>query len=287
MRLIGAVGPDGGRADVYLDNVKQLCGIDFWNPYRLQQQVVYYKNGLSGQRHTLKVVALGSGNPRSGGARVALEAVQYSAASGNAGFGEGGGPTEPQRWIFGYPGRQAYNDSAGQTWLPATEVVIRAGNMADPVPLSWYTAPRRQFVGGTADPVLYRHGMHDTNFTAYFTVGPGTYHVRVKLMENRVVEATKRALNIDINGQPAVKNLDILATAAGRPAKLVPGIPDTHQRLEGLNCAVDLVFDNISPKHGVIAVRFTGSGEIEAVASAIEIGPGPGGQGATPRGLAQ
>jgi hypothetical protein len=283
MRLVGSVGPGGGLADVYLDDVKQLCGIDFWNPYQLRQQVVYYKNGLSNGRHALRVVALGSGNPRSGGAKVSIEGVQCSAASGDAGIGGGGGPSEPQRWIFGYPNREEYTDSAGQTWLPATEVVIRAGNMVDPVPVSWYTAPRRQVVSGTTDPVLYRHGMHGTNFTAYFTVGPGTYHVRVKLMETRVVELAQRTMNIDINGQPAVHNLDILATAAGHPAKLVPGIPDTHQRLDGLNCAVDLVFDNISPKHGVVAVRFTGCKGAEAVVSAIEVGPGPGGKGATPR----
>ena len=132
VRLIGSVEPGGGLADVYLDGVKQLCGIDFWNPYQLPQQVVCYRNGLSNGRHTLRVVALGSGNPRSRGATVALEAVQYSAASGDAGFGEGGGPTEPQRWIFGYPSREEYTDSTGQTWLPATEAVIRAGHMADP-----------------------------------------------------------------------------------------------------------------------------------------------------------
>ena len=283
VRLIGSVEPAGGLAEVYLDGVKQLCGIDFWNPHQLHQQVVCYKNGLTNGPHSLRVVALGLGNPRSGGAKVAIEAVQFSAASGDAGFGEGGGPTEPQRWIFGYPEREGYTDSAGRTWLPATEAVIRAGNVADPVPLSWYTAPRRQFVGGTADPALYRYGMHGTNFTAYFTVGPGTYHVRVKLMETRVVELAERAMNIEINEQPVASNLDIIATAAGRPAKLTPGMPVTHQLLEGMNCAADLVFDNISPKHGVIAVRFTGCKGAEAVVSAIEVGPGTGGKGATPR----
>jgi hypothetical protein len=245
--------------------------------------VVCYRNGLSDGPHTLRIVALGSGNPRSRGAKVAVEAVQYSAASGDAGFGEGGGPTGPQRWIFGYPSREEYTDSAGQAWLPATEVVIRSGNMADPVPLAWYTAPRRQFVSGTADPVLYRHGMHGTNFTAYFTVGPGTYHVRIKLMETRVAALDKRGMNIEINGQLVATNLDILATAGGRPATLLAGTPDTHQLLDGMNQAVDLVFDHIMPKHGVIAVRFAGRNGAEAVVSAIEVGPGPGGKGATPR----
>ena len=90
-------------------------------------------------------------------------------------------------------------------------------------------------------------------------------------------------MNIDINGQPVVTNLDIIATAAGHPAPSSSGTPDTHVLLDGMNRAADLVFDNISPKHGVIAVRFTGCKGAEAVVSAIEVGPGPGGKGATPR----
>jgi hypothetical protein len=283
VRLTGAVGPDGGLAEVYLDDVKQLCGIDFWNPYRLQQQVVYYKNGLSTGRHTLRVVALGSGNPLSRGAKVAIEAVQCSAANGDAGFGAGGGPTEPQRWIFGYPGRQAYVDAAGHAWLPATEAVIRSGNLSDSVALSWYAVPRRQFVTGTADPVLYSYGMHGTNFVAYFTVGPGTYHMRIKLMETRPVDPDERAMNIEINGQPVVHNLDIAATAADRPADRVYVGSAKEKLWEGMNRAAHLVFNDISPKHGVIAVRFTGCKGAEAVVSAIEVSPGPGGKGATPR----
>jgi hypothetical protein len=283
VRVRGSVEPGGGLADVYLDDVKQLCGIDFWNPYRFGQQVVYYRNGLANQHHTLRVVALGSGNPRSSGAKVALEAIQFSSASGDAGFGEGGGPTKPQRWIFGYPNREEYVDSAGQAWLPATEAVIRAGHMTDSVAVSWYTAPRRQFVEGTADPVLYRHGMHGTNFTACFTVGPGSYHVRVKLMESRLVAPDKRAMNIDINGQVVVRNLDVAATAADRPAKLAFVSPDKEQFWEGMNRAADLVLNDVVPMHGVIVVRFSGCKDAEAVASAIEVGPGPGGKGATPR----
>ena len=282
VRLLGEVGPDGGLAEVELDGTKQLCGIDFWNPHRLERQVVFYRNGLGAGPHALKVMARGSSNPRSSGARVALAAAEYSAATGSAGFGEGGGPTEPQRWVFGYPSREPYLDSAGQLWLPATEVVLRSGNLSDPVPLAWYAAPRRQVVGGTIDPVLYRHGMHGTNFTAYFTVGPGKYHVRIKLMETRIAPPSRRDMTIVINDQTMVKNLDILATASGQSVALEPGIPDTHQRPAGLNQAVDVVFDNISPKHGVVAVCFVGSANGHALVSAIELGPGPGGKGAIP-----
>ncbi|HOX57595.1 MAG TPA: malectin domain-containing carbohydrate-binding protein [Candidatus Paceibacterota bacterium] len=283
VRIIGSVDPDGGLADIYLDDVKQLCGIDFWNPNQLRRQVVYYRNGLSNGRHTLRVVALGSGNPLARGARVAIDTVQCSAASGDGGFGAGGGPSGPQRWIFGYPERHEYLDSTGHAWLPATEVVIRSANRSDSVARAWYTAPRRQFVSGTADPALYRYGVHSTNFVAYFTVAPGTYHVRIKLMETRPLEPAKRAMDIAINDQPVVRNLDIAATAANRPSERVFVGSAKDKLWDGMNCAADLVFDGINPKHGVIAVRFTGCNGAEAVVSAIQVGPGPGGQGATPR----
>jgi hypothetical protein len=286
VRLIGSVGPDGGLADVYLDDVKQLCGIDFWNPYRRSQQVVFYRSGLSNGKHTVRVVALGSGNPRSRGANVALESVQFSAATGDAGFGEGGGPTGLQRWIFGYPKREPYVDSAGHAWLPATEVVLRAGNAMDPVPTNWDTLPRRQFVKGTDDPELYRYGLHGTNFTACFTVGPGTYHVRVKLMESRAGEPDQRRMNIAINGDWVVRDLDIAATAAATAPPMVLTDAERKKSFQGLNRAVDLVFDDIKPKNGIIAVRFTGVGSAEAIVSAMEVGPGPGGQGAKPVAVA-
>ena len=94
-------------------------------------------------------------------------------------------------------------------------------------------------------------------------------------------------MNIEINGEPVAHNLDIAATAAGRSAERVYVGSAKEQVWEGMNCAADLVFNDVRPKHGVIAVRFTGSNGAEAVVSAIEVGPGPGGKGATPRALAQ
>ncbi len=280
VRVIGDTAPDGGLADVWLDGVRQLCGIDFWNPWQLKQQVVFYRNGLANGRHTLKVVVLGRANARSTGARVWVRTVQASAAAGDAGFGEGGGPVEPQRWIFGYPSRFDYTDSKGEAWRPATEAIIRAGNMADSVKASWQLEPRRQVVAGTADPELYAYGMHGKDFTAYFTVAPGRYYVRVKLMETRGLKPDRRKMNLEINAQPVVRDLDIAATAASEPAGTVPGGIGTTS---GMNTAVDLVFNDISPKHGVIAVRFTGANGAEAMVSAMEVGPEPGSAGASPR----
>ncbi len=281
VRLIGAVDRSGGLADVYLDEVKQLCGIDCYSPFPLKEQVIYSRSGLSEGKHVLKVVVRGAGNTLSGGRQVWIDAVQSSATTGDAGCGEGGGPTDAQRWVFGYPARESYVDSAGHAWQTATEAVIRAGGSVDSVAASWYTKPRRRAVAGTSDPLLYQYGMHGQDFTVYFTVGPGEYHARIKLMESRWVAAEERAMNIEINGQSVVRDLDIAATAAGRPAAVVFTANRT-KIWDGLNRAVDLVFDHIQPRHGVIAIRFTGVNGKEAVVSAIEIGPGPGGPASAP-----
>ena len=141
---------------------------------------------------------------------------------------------------------------------------------------------RRQFVAGTEDPVLYRHGMHHKDMTAYVTVGPGTYHVRLKLMEHRATDPATRAMDVYINGRPVARRLDIAATASGRPSTLLVDIPGEVIIYDGLNTAVDLVFNDIQPEHGVIAVRLAGCNGSEAILSALEVGPGPGGEGAQP-----
>ncbi len=82
VRLIGQVGPTGGKADVYLDGAKQLCGIDFWCPQARDRQVVLYKNGVAPGKHRLEIVALGKKNPRSSGTNVSIEELQSSAAEG-------------------------------------------------------------------------------------------------------------------------------------------------------------------------------------------------------------
>ena len=46
--------------------------------------------------------------------------------------------------------------------------------------------------------------------------------------------------------------------------------------------AVDLVFNDIRPEHGIIAIRFWNRFSGEAMVQAIEIGPGQGTPGAKP-----
>ena len=264
VRLVGRVGPKGGKADVVLDGARQLVGVDCWCPQPRHRQILYYRNGLKQGEHTLKLAVRGARNPLSAGTEVYVDGVQWSAAEGTSGFGEGGGPTGPQRVIFGTTARKDYVDSQGNAWRPATEFVIRLGRRADAVARSWWTKPQAPKIAGTPDPELYRYGVHGRDFTAHFTVGPGTYHVRIKLAETREVAPRRRALSIEVNGKAVVEDMDVAGTAGG------------------LRRATDLVVNAIEPASGVIAVRFRNRHAGEAIVQAIEVGPGSGGEGAKP-----
>jgi len=286
VRLSGNVGPDCGLADVYFDGAKQLVGIDCWNPKFRSSQTLYYRNGLPNGEHTLKVVVLGKKNPRSAGTKVPISTTDWSVKTGVCGFGEGGGPTDTQRMVFGYTGREDLKDSAGNLWRPGTEFVVRLGSGADSVASTWWTtpAPARSPVdsatpkspgvatpglAGTADPDLYRYGIHAREFVVNVTVGPGKYHARLKFAATRKLDTSRNCVTVAINGREVVKKMDVAATAGG---------PDR---------AVDLVFNDLEPLGGVIDFRFTGGDPKagiagEAFVQAIEVGPGSGGAGATP-----
>jgi hypothetical protein len=295
VRLIGRAAPDGGRADVYLDGVKQLCGIDCWCPAPREQQVLCYKNGLTPGEHTLEIVGLGAKNPLAAGTNVWVDAVQWSAAQGAGGMGAGGGPAESQRVIFGCVRRQGRSqsgatapgkdqreiaanrlttdggrkdvvDAAGNAWRPATEFIHRVHTLADLVPVAFWTEPQAKDVAGTPDPELYRYGVHGPDFTAYFTVAPTqTYHVRLKFCQAaEPPQPGGYATNVELQGEPVVADMDIAATAGG------------------LGKAVDLVFNGVQPKHGVIAIRFRHRFAGDAMVQAIEVGPGDRPAGAKP-----
>ncbi len=260
VRLLGRFAPDGGRAEVYLDGVKQLCGIDFWCPQVRDQQVLCYKNGLQQGKHTLEIVTLGTKNPVANGTRVYIDAVQWSAAKAGKRTNPVPGPTEAQRVIFGYVKRQDYVDSQGQTWRPATEFICRIKANADLVPAAFWTVPRLDAVAGTPDAELYRYGVHGPDFTAYFTVAPQqSYHVTLKFCQSEQPEkAGGYATSVAIQGRRVVSDMDIAASAGG-VAK-----------------AMAITFSDITPNHGVIAIRFTNRDSADAMIQAIEIAPGKG-----------
>jgi hypothetical protein len=266
VQVLGRVGPEGGLADVYVDGVKQPAGIDCWSPLRERhRQVLYYTSGLRNARHELRLVVRGDGNPRSNGARVCIDAVRWSDAAGDSGFGEGGGPTGPQRMIFGYTRRTDYRDSAGNDWWPGCEFVVRSGPRTDSVQESWWTRPTARDILGTNDPELYRYGVHASAFTVYFTVGPGTYRARLRFVaaSERSVDWAGNRISVFINEKKVVEDMDVAARAGG------------------MDRAMDLVFNDLAPLHGTIAIHFVGQGTRaegrpvrgEAFVHAIEIEP--------------
>jgi len=216
VRILGAFGPEGGLGDVFLDGEKQIVPVDCWNPTPRNGQVLYYHNGLAQGRHVLTLVARGAGNPLSQGARISVEEVQFSAATGVANFPSGTGPTESQRLIFGYPKRDDYRDADGNAWRPGAELVTRVANGADTVAACWWTNGAPGEISGTMDPELYRYGVHGRDFWVNLTVGPGRYHARLKFAATRGMDTRTNCFDIRINGRLVVERLDV-AEPGGRP----------------------------------------------------------------------
>lgn len=288
VRLLGTVSPASGKADVYVDGVKQLVFIDFWNPRELHQQTVYYLNGLSQGEHTLRVVARKDRNPLSKGNAIAIDAVTHSAAQGSNGFGEGGGSTATQRLLFGYTGRTDYVDLDNNAWRPGTEFVVRTGERTDTVARTWYTMRQAVNVAGTRDEELYRYGVHAPDFVVNLTVAPGAYYARLKFSENQFREANKRAITILINDNKVVERMDVWATAAAAIEKPAADPKEKVPQREKVpeQRALDLVFNDIQPRNGIIEIRLKGETikgiPTEAILQALEVGLGNGGQGSTP-----
>jgi hypothetical protein len=261
VRLIGSVGPDGGLAEVFIDGEKQLVPIDFWNPVPRSGKVLYYKNGLKPGAHTLRVVALGTRNPYSLGNSIYASAVQFSDQTGAHHFPSGTGPTQPQRMIFGYVGREDYRDAKGGLWKPAGEIVTRLIRGGDTFAAGWITNAA-ETIQGTTEPELYRYGYRGHDFWVNITVGPGEYDLRLGFANTRGMDTTWNCFDILVNGKKVVDRFDVTATA-GEPGR-----------------AVDLVFERIAPVAGVVQVRFVGvtssHGPLtrrgEAFVQALEIG---------------
>ena len=269
VRLVGRVSSSGGLADVYVDDVRQLVPIDCYGSIPLYQQILYYKNGLTNGPHKFRIVLRGDHNPLSKGTEVYVDALQYSDATGESGFGEGGGPTETQRMILGYTKATDYADSKGNAWRPGTEFIVRTGDLTDSVAKTWWTIRQAVFVQGTSDPELYRYGVHWADFTVNVTVGPGSYHVLLKFAETQYSGPSQRGITVLVNGEKMTEDFDVVASAGGA------------------NKAVDLAFNNVQPRNGVIAIRLVGSRvngcTRDATLQALEVGPGQAAGGVSPK----
>jgi hypothetical protein len=148
---------------------------------------------------------------------------------------------------------------------------------------TWWTMRQATFVVAGApkssktlyvtvgDEELYRYGVHWKDFTVYVTVGPSARYVRLKFAEHQCSGPRQRAMTIYINDQKMVEGFDVFSTAGAA------------------NQAVDLVYNQIQPQNGVIAIRFVGENiegrPSEAMVQAIEVGPGDGGSGSVPKSI--
>ena len=63
VRLLGAVGPEGGWGDVFVDESAQPTLVECWNPTVRHQQPLFLKSGLANGAHELKIVVRGQKNP--------------------------------------------------------------------------------------------------------------------------------------------------------------------------------------------------------------------------------
>lgn len=248
LRLIGRVDEAGGRAEIFLDGVKQLATIDCWNPSPRNQQVLYYRNGLPNGRHHLRVVVKGEGNPYAKGTKIYVDALQYSGETGSDNYPVGGGQTTAQRFIFGYTEPEDYVDSKGNSWRPATELTIPLSKRQDTVAQCWMKKTD-QSISDTSDPEIYRYGCCAEDFWANITVGPGKYDTCLHFAITREETEYMTGTDIIINDKIVVSNFNLPGTA------------------KAFNKAVKLVFRNIEPVNGIVCVRLkanTNNKEIKA-----------------------
>jgi hypothetical protein len=267
VRLLGVVGPDGGWADAFVDGVKQPTLVECWNPTERHEQPIFLKNGLNNGLHELKIVVRGETNPLgrdAHGAQIGIESALYSAATGDAGYGSGGGPKGAQRLIFGYTGRQDYIDAKGNAWRPGTEFVVRVGSDVDTVARCWWHNRRSMYIGGTPDEEIYRYGAHASEFWVNLTVAPGNYMVRFHWADTPETpwmeregdkwEPVSRPTTVLINGQTVIENLNV-------------------RKEVGTFRAYTREYQNVQPKNGIIDLRFKSVPGHEAMIQAVEVVP--------------
>ena len=105
-------------------------------------------------------------------------------------------------------GGPAYTDSSGQLWSADTGFANAAG-----------TTNQVSAIFGTSDPQLYqtaRFGNPTGTAMQYQVAVPnGSYSVKLKFDEPRMVQSGQRLFNVAINGQTALSNFDTFAAAGG------------------------------------------------------------------------
>lgn len=82
--VVGQLGPNRGRARVYLDGVSTAT-VSFYAPVHQSQQAVFRASGLGAGRHTLKLVVLGSKETSSTDTYVHVDAFDIDGVSARTG----------------------------------------------------------------------------------------------------------------------------------------------------------------------------------------------------------
>lgn len=273
-RLIGPALPDGGLADVEIDGASQLAPLDACSPRALPEQTLYTRSGLAEGEHTVRVRVRGMGNPRSTGAAIRIDRVEYGSAPVWTDRRYGQQVSHARRLVYGRPHRDDYVDDKGNTWRPALEVVTRRRVGAYAVDEGWWREPYAETVTGPLPSELYRYGMHAPEIITNVTVGPGRYSV---VLHFASVNRTKASPVIDVrvNGQLVAEAMDIWKTAGG------------------MNRGFRLTVPNVRPRNGVIDVTVCSAGASagdpdctvdgdEATLHALEVAPGDVAPGVTP-----
>lgn len=263
VRLLGTVSPAGGWADAFVDGTQEPTVVEFWNPSTRSQQPIFIKKGLTNGSHELRIAVRDEKNPLSRGTEVNVDAAQYSSATGDTGFGAGGGPRQAQRMIFGYTGRQDYRDSQGQLWRPGTEFLVRTGFGVDTVNRCWWISRRSMYIGGTKDEEIYRYGVHAPEFWINLTAGPGRYRVRLHWADTPETpwveregkwEPVSRPTTVAINGTTRLEELSVRKEA-------------------GTFKAYVREFTGIEPANGIVEIRFKSTPGHDAMIQALELLP--------------
>jgi len=117
--------------------------------------------------------------------------VQFAVAEGVASFGEGEGPTGPQRMIFGYTRRKDYVDSKGNTWRPGLEYVSPWDMAVDTLLKACFVHRRSMHIG--ARPIRRYIAMAARKgLLVNLTVGPGEYDVVLHLADTNLGNTVTR-----------------------------------------------------------------------------------------------
>jgi hypothetical protein len=138
--------------------------------------------------------------------------------------------------------------------------VVRSGAGTDSVAASWWTNRYSGQIAGTSDPELYRYGVHAPEFWVNLTAGPGRYALRLRFCATHLAESGRNLITVKVNGREVASGLDVAKQAGGSGR------------------AYDLMVPDVTPRHGIVEVRFSG-GEAaagvkgQAFVQAIELLP--------------